>query len=530
MTNTPVLRYYNLEEEVTLQCDASQSGLGAALMQNGQPVAYASRALTSAETRYAQIEKELLAVVFACQRFDAYVYGRANVNVESDHKPLKIIMRKTLDAAPKRLQRMLLALQKYDINLRYKRGETMFLADMLSRAYLPEVNVCDVARECETLDHRSTLPVTKERWQQLQFASEHDLVLQKLRDIILQGWPANKVDVPECVRPYFDSRDELTVQDALVFKRDLLVVPTSMRRELLAVAHSTHIGIEGCIRRMRDTLYWPRMTTEVREYVSRCEICLAHRDSPGKEPIIQHEIIARPWSKVGADLCDSNGRTLLVMCDYYSNFIEVAHLKSTTSRCVIREMSEVFARFGTSPAAAQRLMGRRCKTLLPVAGTLLLPRHSTESETRGLLGMKRRQQYYANQHTKPLTPIESGDTVRMRLPGKKRWSLGTCIRQVAPRSYNVNVDAATYRRNRRQLLCAGEFPVRDPLEYNGSSRDDPPTTDDPGVVSTDPVLRDDPVSGHDDPIGGQEPVPTVVTGPMRSSRETRRPSRLSDYV
>ena len=171
VTNTPVLRYCNLEEEVTLQCDASQPGLGAALMQNSQPIAYASRALTSAETRYAQIEKELLAVLFACQRFDAYVCGRANVNVESDHKPLEIIMRKTLDAAPKRLQRMLLALQKYDINLRYKRGETMFLADMLSRAYLPEVNVCDVARECETLDHRSALPVTKERWQQLQFAS-----------------------------------------------------------------------------------------------------------------------------------------------------------------------------------------------------------------------------------------------------------------------------------------------------------------------------------------------------------------------
>ena len=121
---TPVLRYYNLEEEVTLQCDASQSGLGAALVQNGQPVAYASRALTSAETRYAQIEKKLLAVLFACQRFDAYVYCRANVNVERDHKPLEIIMRKTLDAAPKHLQRMLLALQKYDINLR---GETMFL-------------------------------------------------------------------------------------------------------------------------------------------------------------------------------------------------------------------------------------------------------------------------------------------------------------------------------------------------------------------------------------------------------------------
>ena len=63
VSNTPVLRYYNLSEEVTLQCDASQSGLGAALLQGGQPVAYASRALTPTETRYAQIEKELLAIV-----------------------------------------------------------------------------------------------------------------------------------------------------------------------------------------------------------------------------------------------------------------------------------------------------------------------------------------------------------------------------------------------------------------------------------------------------------------------------------
>ena len=75
---TPVLRYYNLEDEVTLQCDASQFGLGAALLQNEQPIAYASRAISNAETCYAQIEKELLAIVFACERFESYVYGRTS--------------------------------------------------------------------------------------------------------------------------------------------------------------------------------------------------------------------------------------------------------------------------------------------------------------------------------------------------------------------------------------------------------------------------------------------------------------------
>ena len=122
VSSAPILRYYNLEEEVFLQCDASQSGLGVALMQGGQPVAYASRALSPAETRYAQIEKELLAIVFGCDHFEAYVYGRDIVHVETDHKPLEMIMLKSLNSAPKRLQRMLLHLQKYNLDVPYKRG------------------------------------------------------------------------------------------------------------------------------------------------------------------------------------------------------------------------------------------------------------------------------------------------------------------------------------------------------------------------------------------------------------------------
>ena len=91
----PVLKYYNINEEITLECDASQYGLGAAMKQNGQPVAYASRALTQTESQCTQIEKELLAIVFACERFTDYIYGRASVNIETDHKPLEIIFPET---------------------------------------------------------------------------------------------------------------------------------------------------------------------------------------------------------------------------------------------------------------------------------------------------------------------------------------------------------------------------------------------------------------------------------------------------
>ena len=102
---------------------------------------------------------------------------------------------------------------------------------------------------------------------------------------------------------------------------------------------------------------------------------------------------------------------------------------------------------GMSTSPAQRLMGRRCKTLLPTAGTLLIPRYGTNADTRALAGRKRCESFYYNQHACPLTPIEGGVTARMRLPGEKTWTPGTCTEQVNPRSYRLKVGGTVNRRN-----------------------------------------------------------------------------------
>ena len=106
VANTPVLRFFDLNIPATIQTDASSNGLGAALLQNDQPVAYISRALTDAESRYAQIEKELLAILFAAEKFEHYIYGRHTV-VHSDHRPLQSIFVKPISQTTAWLQRML---------------------------------------------------------------------------------------------------------------------------------------------------------------------------------------------------------------------------------------------------------------------------------------------------------------------------------------------------------------------------------------------------------------------------------------
>ena len=134
-TEAPVLRFYDPTLPLTLSVDSSSTGLGCVIMQEGQPIAYASRALTKTQQNYAQIEKETLAVVFGCEKFHQFVYGRT-VEVETDHRPLQSIFNKPLHQAPARLQRFLQQLQKYDLQVTYKPGKYLYVADTLSQSYL----------------------------------------------------------------------------------------------------------------------------------------------------------------------------------------------------------------------------------------------------------------------------------------------------------------------------------------------------------------------------------------------------------
>ena len=195
VTRHPVLKYYDMNAEVTLQCDASEKGLGATLLQNGQPIAFASRTLSQVEQRYAQIEKECLAIVFGCSKFSQYITRREKITVETDHKPLQPIFKKSLLAAPSRLQRMLLRLQRYNLDVTYKPGSQMYVADHLSRAYLktqddqPYDEFQVFALELEEINPLDMVKITSERLAQLQKATEQDPVMQTLKSTILVGWP-----------------------------------------------------------------------------------------------------------------------------------------------------------------------------------------------------------------------------------------------------------------------------------------------------------------------------------------------------
>jgi hypothetical protein len=133
--STPALRFFDPSKPAVIQCDASSFGLGAVLLPEDQLCAFASRALTDAETCYAQTEKELLAIVFAAKKLEHYTYGKRTV-IHNDYRPLQTIFQEPISKQTPRLQRMLIRIARSDLNIVYRPGKHMQVADALSRAFL----------------------------------------------------------------------------------------------------------------------------------------------------------------------------------------------------------------------------------------------------------------------------------------------------------------------------------------------------------------------------------------------------------
>ena len=344
ISSATVLKFFDLKEPVTLSVDASSKGVGAVLLQNDRPVAYASKALSPSQENYVQMEKEMLAIVFGCERFHDYLYGQREITVESDHKPLEAILKKPIHQAPLRLQRMILRIKPYAANVKYLPGSQLILADTLSRAYLPskatdqpdeyEIHVLDSGQLSETVFYK------------LREETKSDLELQQLQKVVMSGWPQTQVETPVETRPYWNYRDEISCYEGLMFKGDRIIVPHSLRPEILQRIHAAHLGIEKCKARARGAVFWPGINSAIDELVSKCSTCQQHQRSNQREPLIPQEVPKRPWATVAADIFYYKGKDYLLVVDYFSKYPEVARLSSKNSEAVILAMKDMFARHG----------------------------------------------------------------------------------------------------------------------------------------------------------------------------------------
>lgn len=338
--STPVLKFYETSQDVNIQVDASMKSFGAALIQNGQPVAYASKALNKAQKNYPPIELEAAAIRWACMKFHEYVYGKKLI-IECDHKPLEIIYKKPIQSAPFRLQRIMFDVKQYDPTIVYKKGTSQYLADILSRD-------CEngISEEEEELQVYVAIDFSDDAKKEMIEATRNDPELQELSKVTMTGWPESKWEVSELVKPYWNFREEIAFYNGIAFKGMKVLVPKAQIQKMVKIIHRGHFGIQKCLSRAREILFWHGMTEDITSYVEKCAICQSMQKSKAKEPIITKEIPNLPFEVVGTDLFHCHGKDYLIIVDSYSGFFEFKELNGTTSIEVIKHLKTCFATHG----------------------------------------------------------------------------------------------------------------------------------------------------------------------------------------
>ena len=309
ISEATMLSYFDTSRETALFTDASPVGVNATLAQlddNGQyrPVNVASRALTKTEQEYSQLEREAVAMLFGCTRFKMFLQGCSFTHF-IDPEPLKCMMENSKREAPARIEKTRLKLQGFDATIRLVKGKDN-PADYLSRHPLP-FKTCSKEEKLSYLDLQNqifyvaqmlpeaiTIPRVVE-------ASSKDPVILKVMQLLRSNVQSSPIDDKRLV-PFRAIWTELSIGKGFLLRGDQIVLPQSLVKEALAIAHGGHMGVQKTKQYLRSGLWFPKMDSEVESMVRRCIACQAVTSLTRQEPLRKTPLPPLPWQLVAADI------------------------------------------------------------------------------------------------------------------------------------------------------------------------------------------------------------------------------------
>ena len=236
---------------------------------------------------------------------------------------------------------------RFDFSVSHVPGKHLSTVDALSRAPIVEETKENDPRPEEEINlyvHHIFNSLPNTLLERIREQEEEDEVCQALKEYCGEGWP-ERPRVPDALQPYWQVKDELSVVHGLFLKADRIVIPTSVRLEILDRIHDGHQGVTKCRERAKRSVWWPGLSRQIEDLVKQCRKCTERRPNI-KEPLIPSAIPDRPWQMIGTDICYVKKRPYLIVVDYFSKFIEGSYLASLSSMETIRALKSVFARHG----------------------------------------------------------------------------------------------------------------------------------------------------------------------------------------
>ena len=220
------------------------------------------------------------------------------------------------------------------------------MADTLSRAPLHVSATDDITSDTERFVQSiiSALPATKDNLDLYRIAQREDPICSKLIEFCNSSWP-NRNMLKGNLKKYWQFRANLTVNDDILLFGSRIVIPEAKQMETLEKIHQGHQGFQKCRSRIATAVWWLGVTKALENFIKTCTVC--QKTVPQrKEPLVSSPLPNHPWEKLATDLFELNGSTYIVLVDYYSRFVEVQKLTSTTSANVIAFLKPMFCRYG----------------------------------------------------------------------------------------------------------------------------------------------------------------------------------------
>ena len=344
LAQAETLGYFNRNAKTKIVCDASPVGLGAILLQecNGEKrvICYSSRGLSDVERRYLQTEREALGVVWACEKFHVYLYGR-HFELWTDHKPLEFIY-SARSKPSARIERWVLRLQPYSFTVRYLPGHKN-VADSLSRlTKIGKTKPRNLAEEYANFVASTAVPRAMTA-KEIEEASARDEELVMVGKCIKTGnW-----DAVECAH-YKPVREELCMVGNIVLRGTRIVVPKKLRARVIEVGHEGHQGILKMKQRLRTKVWWPGIHKEAETFCKSCHGCQVVSRPNGPESLYMTELAQGPWQDIAIDFMGPlpSGDYVFAVTDYYSRYVEINISKRNTAEVAISSLENMFATHG----------------------------------------------------------------------------------------------------------------------------------------------------------------------------------------
>ena len=314
-----------------------------------------SRFTTPTEARYAPIEGEALAAAYGLNQCKHFILGCPELVLATDHKPLtKILNDRELDTIENpRLLRMKEKTLRFNFDIVHVTGKLNQAPDAFSRyPRKPEEGELEDNHQTEddtstafALHQSSSLP-SSITWNRVNSEAAADVECVGLKEVIEAGFPDNKNQLPEHLKYFWCMKDEVYMIDNVPFKGRKMLIPKSLRGQIVEGLHSGHQGVSSMSANARERLFWPRLDADLRQARKQCRRCNEIAPSLPAETLLTTPEPEMPFEQVAADMFKIGAHSYIVYADRYSGWTEAKKLTTQSFKSIKKCLLDWFKTFG----------------------------------------------------------------------------------------------------------------------------------------------------------------------------------------